>query len=882
MKQNLCIILLLLWGYRTPAQELPICWDKEYNLDSGEALHATIQSTNGWLIGVGSVEIPGKGANGFFMAVDMLDGHRLYYQPYDMGGNGVITGVAQDVFGKFYLTGYTRTRAKGQRDAWLRYVSTEGQPLEKLDISTAADEWFQGSIMLNDGGVLLVGQRNNDLWLSKWIDNQHVTPFFLGLGSIADVAGMVKTSTGKIWLFGNLKSHKGDKAGWALQIDETGVPVSEELIGIATPGGSRITSVHSGYFGDIVLTGKTFGGWRNDSWIMRLDDNAQEKTRLDSGHSEYDDIGIAAYLTPGNELVGLRQIILDPAIGNVFGELVLKDGRVVERIPQTRPFIISHLVATDYDKIVVLGHVFDGRRQRIRGVCFHIGYPLATSKGDGNMNISCSPPEFIDKSGDGVLSPGEDGAIVFDITNLSDSPLWEAQVKLLGMPTGYPFNSMPLLLLFPRESCKIHIPLQASWLARQQNAQLSIQVLDKGGIPLVNFPFEIKTQSSFPNTPSIEVITKWNTEYGDYISSQKHRIRTHESQIRVQYEALTTRPLDKGNFSTYNQYSYLEASKGESTHFNRVEQSNNGVYRYLHMLTFELPLEDGNNFFVLEINDGSNSIKHDTIHIYREPNRPNLHVIAIGPSNIGLDFTSKDARDFAYIMMEQTRKEYFGQVYIDTLLTKERTTKREISLVFNNLRRYFTGEIKDRRITQDDIIVVFISSHGLLLTKEGSEYFGIMPSDYEPNQQPPWVINFKDDILANLDAIECKKILFIDACHSGAAGVKGESDLVQNYLLELDSLGPGYALIVSSDKSEHSYESKVFQNGTLTYALKACFQVESTTTIGDFISLDEIFMCLAEQVPQLAKQINASYHQNPQCKYSDPNLGRIKFLKVQQ
>ena len=69
-----------------------------------------------------------------------------------------------------------------------------------------------------------------------------------------------------------------------------------------------------------------------------------------------------------------------------------------------------------------------------------------------------------------------------------------------------------------------------------------------------------------------------------------------------------------------------------------------------------------------------------------------------------------------------------------------------------------------------------------------------------------------------LDKIKCHKLVFIDACHSGAAkGSKGTIDAES--LLKLSRAAVGTTTITSCRSDEQSYEDNDWENGAFTEAL---------------------------------------------------------------
>jgi len=68
-------------------------------------------------------------------------------------------------------------------------------------------------------------------------------------------------------------------------------------------------------------------------------------------------------------------------------------------------------------------------------------------------------------------------------------------------------------------------------------------------------------------------------------------------------------------------------------------------------------------------------------------------------------------------------------------------------------------------ILEDDILVLFFSTHGFLV--DGDLY--LQANDYQSYAAAETSIPYKAGILDKIDALPCRKLVFIDACHSAGA-----------------------------------------------------------------------------------------------------------------
>ncbi|MBT7828558.1 MAG: hypothetical protein HN600_18370 [Bacteroidetes bacterium] len=244
----------------------------------------------------------------------------------------------------------------------------------------------------------------------------------------------------------------------------------------------------------------------------------------------------------------------------------------------------------------------------------------------------------------------------------------------------------------------------------------------------------------------------------------------------------------------------------------------------------------------------------------KQPSKPNLYIVTIGVSvyqnpDFNLQYAAKDARDLQELFSEYDTTYYDdGQSYTTTNYSFKKDMYNKIfRIVLSN--KEATKEklkaIKDvlSKSTVDDIVMVFISGHGLL-NKEGNYYFATYDMDFSDPQKNGF--SFKE-ITRLFDGIAARKrLLFLDTCHSGEidntdnstktilAGMEekevtssftkgayviqqeneefyGSYDLMKDLFADLNSSG----IIITSASSGLGYaiENKEYQNGVFTYAI---------------------------------------------------------------
>ncbi len=281
----------------------------------------------------------------------------------------------------------------------------------------------------------------------------------------------------------------------------------------------------------------------------------------------------------------------------------------------------------------------------------------------------------------------------------------------------------------------------------------------------------------------------------------------------------------------------------------------------------------------IELTTRKETVQSKIMIIRYDPEKPNLHILSIGTTQKDLKYTSKDAHDFATTLQTQA-KGLFKKIYTTTLDDSAATTQRGIQRAFGTLTKGFENPNVENRIFSKDYLIVFISSHGK--TSEDNR-FKLLPSDYNTIDGDYSTIDYQDVALASLEKVKCHKLIFIDACHSGAAkGAKAGADA--EALMKLSTAAIGTTTITSCKSDELSYEDPDWQNGAFTEALmeaftnKKCSDQEGTfssdTNNDRKITINEVFSFIKRRVPHLVKNLKTSRvtDQNPNLKGSDLDM----------
>ncbi len=289
-----------------------------------------------------------------------------------------------------------------------------------------------------------------------------------------------------------------------------------------------------------------------------------------------------------------------------------------------------------------------------------------------------------------------------------------------------------------------------------------------------------------------------------------------------------------------------------------------GSYQY--NIQTDVNLKEGENKIRLSLWYRNELIKSSSLMIIRyEPPKSNLFVYAYGIPDPSLIHVTKDARDLAEAFERQEGKLFASiqaQVYNTNQLTSTQAVRKSIRDIVNDYYEF-------KRIRKDDIILIYFSSHGSLIKDE----FYLHPSDYDPLYEEETTIHLFRDIQSKLQDIPCKKLLFIDACHSGAAapglvvstGQKGgpaEDDLAKA-LIQLSEASNDFYYLLSSSAGEVSYTDEAWGNSAFTKAILEAFanrpertlqgSIEADLNHNKILDLEELYLYLKERVPVIVQ-----------------------------
>lgn len=224
--------------------------------------------------------------------------------------------------------------------------------------------------------------------------------------------------------------------------------------------------------------------------------------------------------------------------------------------------------------------------------------------------------------------------------------------------------------------------------------------------------------------------------------------------------------------------------------------------------------------------------------------KPDLYLIAIGVSQYqnpayNLEFAAKDAEDVASLFSKGKNK-VFGNIHTVTVLNKDATVANILKL---------KTQLESTNV--DDVVILFFAGHGVL-DSELNYYLATTEIDMDKLSKTALRYDNLEDIFDGIPAR--KKVMIIDACHSGevdkeeeftevntdnddvfvvsrdirsASALESRTKITTQNSFELMKMmfadirrGTGSTVISSAGGGEYAYETGEAKNGVFTYVLK--------------------------------------------------------------
>ena len=859
-----------------------IQYDKIYFRGKEDYIRSIIILSDGRLVAVGETMEDRNGRDGLLLLVDPADGQLITSKVFPRLGDNAFLDVAEADDGSLYLVGYTEDNKT--RDPWLVRLDEDFRTIDEDIQDLPGENYYEKIVWLENGTGLIAGwkkpKKEGNIWL-RGIDWNGYTGLDkeVGYGAFGDLVEMELGAGEQVWLCGNTQKSRltGRGNSWMIRVDDQGDVVSEKIL-----GGKSYEELHcatTSVFGHFVMAGEKVHHYSDfsDPWIIEFNSEGRQVLN-EVKPSDLDQSVSGIYKVPRGDLWASVQS-LDPNSSLPVHQLMLADSESAGYpfdLEEDQQFEVLRLMPTYYHQFLLVGNMNEGRKGNsgLRIVAFTEEHLLASKTGP---SVIATEPTLNEETEDGILEPGERAAMTFYIENIGDTDI--PQLTASSFPGQ---EAAAFKLHRPR----IFIP----YLPAGQRRKVSISLT---GTDMVNrdtragFDISIKAERQEIASIAAQIENSGQPEHSfaapmtlpgvkltwlqpRVIASGSREFATTQPSYNIQLDISTQQPITVEEPEIYLNARPVPDSTDKSRTLTEPVQEGGWLD---YSFSFEVTgLEEGRNEISVRLGDFETNVI-----INYEARKPNLHILAIAPTYQDLDYTVKDARDFVHVLAEQENRGFFDRVFIDTLLQPDNTNKTSIQIAFAKLHNRFVRENYPDHIEPNDYVMVFISAHGM----KYNGGFHLLPTDYQPDLKELTLIDYQQSILNELQEIDCKKILFIDACQSGAA--KGARTVdpadLNRALIRANSSVPGLVTFSSSSASQLSFEDKAWQNGAFTEALLEAFtdqevQLRDGTVIrsnsdqseaghGRFLTIGELEYFLRKRVPDLVKRIKKNVRQVP-------------------
>ena len=284
----------------------------------------------------------------------------------------------------------------------------------------------------------------------------------------------------------------------------------------------------------------------------------------------------------------------------------------------------------------------------------------------------------------------------------------------------------------------------------------------------------------------------------------------------------------------------------------KLKNAGKNYFRFIE----NIRLPNGESLWELEITlPDLSSVKSNPMRIVLDTGKPNLYLISVGVP-YALEYAQQDAAAVFDLFKTQSGH-LFGSVEGELLICDKETTRGKIAQTIANLQA--------ERLTPKDVVMLFFSGHGKPTKAFAEGDFGLVTNEASQGilEDELVLLSYQENIIKYIDPLPCKKIIFLDACHSGVAkGTKNWSGSFREAQNAISATPSGIVTIASSSGEELSYEDANWEHGSFTYALLEGLNGTADVSKDGSVSVIELSEYLTLRVPELVKK-QKSMSQHP-------------------
>lgn len=304
----------------------------------------------------------------------------------------------------------------------------------------------------------------------------------------------------------------------------------------------------------------------------------------------------------------------------------------------------------------------------------------------------------------------------------------------------------------------------------------------------------------------------------------------HTDHIKVKYQLLAD-----GLEDSTKVIAMVDAVKKDLNDSRAVRQAN----------TLEVDVPNRDCTVTLYAQNSAGNSEPVSIRLIRENvaqgDLPRLFCVAVGVGDYHddklppLKLSTKDARDFADVIAKKKGLP-FADVQVKVLTDKE-ATRADI---------FEAMEWLQQETTPNDICVFFYAGHGY---RDEKDRFYFMP--YGGTTDKLYNCFSASDFKNMADDINCKLVVFADACYSAGLFEGNRSAATTHFIEQLRRTKNGMMLFASSASDTKSKEDPTWGNGAFTKALVEAFNGGARQQFDEGLSTQALEMYLYKEVRRI-------------------------------